>query len=274
MSKFSFSGESCARRLFVLSAIMLAFLYGFAARGFGLFPNKALEQAWRQMRPLVRSAPPFVTDARPHKKIGAHSIRPERIDEGLTLVSSWWKRDSWTQEIRLIDRDGQVDIVGGSRWFKHRGGTDFEERVIDERMAFTQCAAGQLVKGGRLEVVFSPGDMDGTARWYEWRDGIWKSHDLCHVQHGHSCDIGDVDGDGNMDIFIGEMGSPGAGDDARILIWYGDGRGGFRRTLAWKGQGIHEGTLADLDGDGDLDILLKPYHHNAPRIDVLLNAGE
>lgn len=29
----------------------------------------------------------------------------------------------------------------------------------------------------------------------------------------------------------------------------------------------------DKDGDGDLDTLLKPCHHKAPRIDILLNAG-
>ncbi len=34
-----------------------------------------------------------------------------------------------------------------------------------------------------------------------------------------------------------------------------------------------EGKLADLDGDGDLDILNKPYNWEAPRIDVWLNNG-
>ena len=74
-----------------------------------------------------------------------------------------------------------------------------------------------------------------------------------------------------LDIFIGEMGSPGAGDNAKTYLWYGDGQGNFRRTVVSQGQGIHEGLLSDLDGDGDLDILMKPYHHNSPRIDILLN---
>jgi len=29
----------------------------------------------------------------------------------------------------------------------------------------------------------------------------------------------------------------------------------------------------DLDHDGDLDILIKPYNHKTPRIDILLNGG-
>jgi hypothetical protein len=173
-----------------------------------------------------------------------------------------------------LDQDGQLDLIGGGRWFKHTGGENFQCHVIDDSMRFTQCAAGQLVKGGRPEVVFSPGDMDGDAKWYQWTDGKWQAHNLGFVEHGHSCEVRDVDQDGNLDIFIGEMGSPGAGDKARLYIWYGDGKGGFRKTVASQGQGIHEGLLSDLDGDGDWDILHKPYSHNAPRVDVLLNQGK
>jgi hypothetical protein len=173
-----------------------------------------------------------------------------------------------------IDLDGKIDIVGGGRWFKHQGGTKFKENVIDVEKAFTQCAAGQLAKGGRPEVVFSPGDMDGDAKWYEWIGDSWKAHTLRKVIHGHTCEIRDIDGDGNLDILIGEMGNPGAGDNANTYIWYGDGNGNFKETIASHGQGIHEGKLSDLDGDGDLDILMKPYNHKTPRIDILLNGGE
>jgi hypothetical protein len=193
-----------------------------------------------------------------------------------TVVYSWssgQEREGFPSIPVDIDLDGKVDIVGGGRWFKHKGGTEYEEHVIDDQMAFTQCAAGQLVKGGRPEVVFSPGDMDGPAEWYEWTGSEWTAHVLRAVIHGHTCEIRDVDGDGNPDIFIGEMGNPGAGDNAKTYIWYGDGQGHFKETVASQGQGIHEGKLADLDGDGDLDILMKPYSHNTPRIDILLNGG-
>ena len=193
-----------------------------------------------------------------------------------TVIYSWSsgrEREGFPSTPVDVDLDGKLDIVGGGRWLKHVAGTKFKENVIDSEMAFTQCAAGQLVKGGRPEVVFSPGDMDGDARWYEWTGSGWKAHKLRHVVQGHTCEIGDIDADGNLDIMIGEMGQPGAGDNARTYIWHGDGNGHFKETVASHGQGIHEGKLGDLDGDGDLDILMKPYNHKSPRVDILLNNG-
>lgn len=202
---------------------------------------------------------------------------PKRIEPWpSTTIYSWSsgrEREGFPSIPVDIDLDGKVDIVGGGCWFKHLGETKYKENVIDDEMAFTQCAAGQLIKGGRPEVVFSPGDMNGDANWYEWNGKKWVAHKLRYVIHGHTCEIRDIDGDGNLDIFIGEMGNPGAGDNAKTYIWYGDGKGHFTETVASHGQGIHEGKLGDLDGDGDLDILMKPYNHNSPRVDVLLNNG-
>ena len=119
-----------------------------------------------------------------------------------------------------IDLDGQIDIVGGGTWFKHKGDGIFEAQTIDDAMRFTQCAAGQLVPGGRPEVIFSPGDADGVAKWYEWQEGRWQAHDLRPIIHGHTCEVGDVNRDGHLDILIGEMGSPGCGrrgQDLRLV---------------------------------------------------------
>ena len=172
-----------------------------------------------------------------------------------------------------VNLDGKLDLVGAGRWFQHVRGAEFQEHVIDGAMGFTRAAVGQLVEGGRPEVVFCPGDANGDAKWYGWDGKAWVAHKLRYVNHGHTLQLGDVDRDGHLDVLVGEMGNPGAGDDAKTWIWYGNGRGTFQETVANHGQGIHEGKLADLDGDGDLDLLVKPFQHNAPRVDVLLNQG-
>ena len=56
-----------------------------------------------------------------------------------------------------------------------------------------------------------------------------------------------------------------------VLKERGDGRGHFETAVLAHAMGFHETRLADLDGDGRLDILQKPYNWNAPRVDVWLN---
>jgi hypothetical protein len=180
-----------------------------------------------------------------------------------------------------VNIDGNVDLVGGGRWFEHTGGGEFRAHLIDDGYRFSRAAAGQLKEGGRPEVVFQPGDEDGRIVWFEWNDDKWVSHDLLgyNVIHGHSIGVGDVDGDSHLDIFSAEMGRWGGGGvmhtntRARLRIFFGDGAGAFREDVVAMGYGFHEARLADLDGDNDLDVLAKPYDWNTPRIDVWRNDG-
>ncbi|GAB4234561.1 MAG: hypothetical protein Kow00109_07620 [Acidobacteriota bacterium] len=172
-----------------------------------------------------------------------------------------------------VNGDGVTDIVGGGRWFEFRDGA-FLEHVVDAGYIFTRCAAGQLVAGGRPEVLLVVGDGVGPLVLYEWRGGVWRSRILLpRLENAHTLQVADVDGDGPLDIFVGEMRLGGGNPTAKIRVLYGDGRGDFQEQVVAEGYGIHEGQLADLDGDGDLDILGKPYNWEAPRVDVWLNLG-
>jgi hypothetical protein len=173
-----------------------------------------------------------------------------------------------------IDGDGKVDIVGGGKWFKHVEGTNFEVNVIDAGYTFTRSAAGQLIEGGRPEVVLVAGDGTAPMRLYQWQDGTWVSRTLIEsVRDGHSIDIVDFNGDGHLDIFSAEM-RLGSNPDAKTRIFLGDGKGEFRILETFSGFGLHEAKIADLDGDGDLDILAKPYTWSTPRLDVWINKGQ
>jgi sialidase-1 len=174
-----------------------------------------------------------------------------------------------------IDGDGVVDIVGGGRWFKHRGGTTYDANVIDASYQFTRAVAGQLVEGGRPEVVLTVGDGWGPLVLYEWRKGVWVPRVvLPEVDCTHSVALVDFDRDGHLDIWVAEMRLDGGNPDARSQILFGDGRGGFEPVVISEGFELHESEMADLDGDGDLDVVGKPYGWSAPRLDVWINEGE
>ena len=100
----------------------------------------------------------------------------------------------------------------------------------------------------------------------------WKPRILIErVDNGHSLAVLDFDGDGHLDIFCAEMRLNGGNPESKIYLLLGDGKGNFRKTIVATGFDNHESKVADLDGDGTLDILGKPYNHQTPGLDIWLN---
>jgi hypothetical protein len=183
-----------------------------------------------------------------------------------------------------VDGDGRLDLLAGNGWLKHTGGTQFTQRKVGTIGGL--IFAGRLKAGRYPQVVMAPGDGVGPLNWYECvgdpaQAGDWLPHSLVErdVVHGHSLQLADFNGDGHLDIFCAEMAKwreaqPGPDHpNATAWVFYGDGQGGFTRTELVVGHGFHEARVADLDGDGDLDILNKPYTWDTPRVDVWLNQG-
>ena len=173
-----------------------------------------------------------------------------------------------------IDGDGAPDLIGGGYWFKHRGGGRFDANPVDGGYHFSRAAAGQLIEGGRAEIVFVAGDGAGPLVMYEWIKGTWKPKILVDpVENGHSLSVVDCNGDGHLDIFCAEMRLNGGNPQSKIYLLLGDGRGNFQKTIVAQGYDLHEAKIADLDGNGTLDILGKAYNWQTPRLDIWLNLG-
>ena len=183
-----------------------------------------------------------------------------------------------------VDGDGKTDLLAGNYWFKHEGGDQF--KPIKVGSIGGRIAAGKFKVGKVAQIVIAPGDGNGPVIFYECKGDpakpeSWTGRDLIgrDLIHGHTLDVGDINGDGHLDIFTAEMAKwtnePKEADHPGATAWilYGDGNGNFQKTELVVGHGWHEGRLADLDGDGDIDILNKPYTWMAPRVDVWLNNG-
>jgi hypothetical protein len=185
-----------------------------------------------------------------------------------------------------IDGDGRPEILAGNHMFSTQPDGRWRATRIGDVGGL--IFAGSFVKGSKYpQVVIAPGDGSGPVKWYESRGNPfetknWLGHDLVGrtMIHPHSLQVGDLDCDGNLDIFVAEMAkwteSKQEPDNpmAQALIFYGDGQGHFKKTVFQTGMGFHEARVADLNGDGKPDILSKPYNWETPRLDIWLNQGQ
>jgi hypothetical protein len=184
-----------------------------------------------------------------------------------------------------IDGDGRPELLAGNHMFKYVAPGKWTATKIGDIGGL--IFAGRFIENARYpQIVIAPGDGIGPVKWYECQGNppdskSWMGHDLVGrtMIHPHSLQVADIDGDGHLDIFVAEMAkwseSKNVPDNpqAQAFIFFGDGRGHFRKTVFQTGMGFHEARLADLDGDGRIDVLSKPYNWETPRVDVWLNQG-
>jgi len=178
-----------------------------------------------------------------------------------------------------IDNDDINEIIAGPNVFKRDGNpTQLWQRFpIVEGWQATRAAVADLNGDGILDVVLCEAETHpARIAWFEGPEmnrpvgSSWRMHLLRDdLFHGHSLAIADFNGDGLLDIFVGEMGL-GRNPEPRLIIYLNQGNGSFEEVIIQRGIPTHEAKVGDLTGDGRPDIVGKPYRPES-HIDVWFN---
>ncbi len=184
-----------------------------------------------------------------------------------------------------LDGDGHLDVVRTNVWFQNINGdgTEWIEHAIgpntppppDFRKPFAFDATYSVVcdmnGDGKNDIVFTDAEIPGGKIWWmENVDGlgrVWERHEIPNGDRRrrgayHSLYVGDLDGDGDFDIFSCEMEAVSGDGPPRWYIWENlDGKGGEwqEHVILDANLGGHVAVVGDMTGNGLPDIISKPW---------------
>ncbi len=170
-----------------------------------------------------------------------------------------WK--TWEVALGDIDNDGDLDAITANyrsqsnRVYLNNNGTLSDMGIgLDGSISTEDVALGDLNGDGYLDVVFANisysnhvwlnnGEWDlGTGRFVDTGQSLVPGYG------NQAIDLGDLDGDGDLDVFVANSSFPST-------VLFNDGTGFFTSSGEEYSNG-GDVKLGDLDGDNDLDAVI------------------
>ena len=174
----------------------------------------------------------------------------------LFLLSTWITTATWTSwlDIRILTKSSGTKTTGSR----------LPRNVISSSAnAVKSVVAGDLDGDGDIDVA-SVSYVDDKVAWYENDGGanpLFTEHVVTSSVLGPiSMQIADVDGDGNDDLVVA------AYWDGKIAWYQNDGNPTVpiftENIVSTSATGARDVAVADLDGDGDADIISASFSEN------------
>jgi len=183
------------------------------------------------------------------------------ISEQIITISA---AGAWSVYAADIDGDGDIDVLSASiyddkiAWYENTDGQGSfgpEQSVSTNAINARSVYAADLDGDGDMDVL-SASLTDNKIAWYENTDGngSFGTEQIIttNADGAWSVHSADLDGDGDMDVL-----SASFNDDK--VAWYentdGQGTFGAELIITTNADGIKSVYAADIDGDGDMDVL-------------------
>jgi hypothetical protein len=187
-----------------------------------------------------------------------------------------------------LDNDGRMDLVSlvaqeheAIVVFLNQGEGRFEQAVVARAphpmYGSTSLTTVDLDRDGDTDILFTNGDAFDAqtdpkpyhgVQWLENKGGLkFEFHGIARLYGAAAAAVGDLDGDGDLDIVAGSWVNHWNDPGRYAVVWYeNDGRQNFTAYgVATRPAGVAALQLADVNGDGALDIIA-----GAVRMDLLL----
>ena len=161
----------------------------------------------------------------------------------------------------------QGNRVGFSRMNPAETGIRFTNQIADIRaitnrnlLSGSGVALGDIDGDGWCDIYFC--GLDNNNSLYRNKGG-WKFEEVttlagvdCPNQDSTGAVFADIEGDGDLDLLVTALGSG-------VRFFINDGKGSFKERTAESGLQSKAGSmsmaLADIEGDGDIDLYLVNY---------------